>query len=412
MKRIFSGILLTTVALLSCKRSGDNRTYDFSWVDTTGMSEKTGIMPVFSKNTTCINLKDLNLEHGTKLSNIADSVNIIQLETSTENIIGKIEKISLQKDKIYILDRMKNPGIYVFSDTGKYICRIGQKGPGPEEYIEPTDFDIYGDSVFILDQFKAKLLIYSTDGTFISEARLPIIATGISVVNDSTFLFNSIDADNSHLGEYAGCNLFTTDQDFNIVKAGFKRKHGLYTSVWIPSNFIRSGKGTNYHPAFGNTIYNITPNGDIYANYIIDFGNRELPEKFTYEENWSEFISDEIQKRYLIFPGDFVTSDNWLLFEFLDNHESRFCYHNRLSGKTLLTYGFGNDINDIPVGKFYASKGDTLISAISSDMIELWRDNMPENDREIILSGKYYNLIRNMTSDNNPLLLLTKLKSK
>jgi len=102
----------------------------------------------------------------------------VALETTELNPIGDVSKIIVNKKRIYILDRNKSSCIFVFSQDGKFLGKIGQKGHGSQEYIEPTVFDISGENVLVLDQFKSKLISYSPDGRYISsKCQLPIFRT-------------------------------------------------------------------------------------------------------------------------------------------------------------------------------------------------------------------------------------------
>jgi len=160
---------------------------------------------------------------------------------------------------------------------------------------------------------------------------MPFFATGLSVMNDSTYLFNSVDADNTHLGDCINYAMLMTDSALIIKKKGFFREYGKYSSVWIPDNFTRQGNHTFFHPAFDDVIYSIDTSGELRPVYKVDFGSHTLPEKYKLSSNWSQFTKESTQKAYWLFPGKYELSDNWLLFEFLDNHITKYCFYNAIS---------------------------------------------------------------------------------
>ena len=62
---------------------------------------------------------------------------------------------------IIFLCRMKLHNVFqFFSDTGKYIKRIGHRGEGPTEYSSIGDFVVNEDYIYIQDLYKNKVLRY------------------------------------------------------------------------------------------------------------------------------------------------------------------------------------------------------------------------------------------------------------
>ena len=84
----------------------------------------------------------LEVERDVKLSEIADSVTYIRLET-TDNGLVKYFKASLMRrtSKYYIFGEMQN--VIQFTRNGKFVRNIGRRGQGPGEYnyIRQVDVD-------------------------------------------------------------------------------------------------------------------------------------------------------------------------------------------------------------------------------------------------------------------------------
>jgi len=56
---------------------------------------------------------------------------LIPLETSSESLVSKIDKVVLHEDKIYLLDGFSEARIKVFDTTGNFLQTIGKTGEGP-----------------------------------------------------------------------------------------------------------------------------------------------------------------------------------------------------------------------------------------------------------------------------------------
>lgn len=87
------------------------------------------------QNTECRTIT-LNPNHSKKemlLSEIADSVIIIPLETKQECIMGTTVKMIIKNKYIYALD-VKQDIVFVFNKKGEFIAKLNKKGRGPAEY--------------------------------------------------------------------------------------------------------------------------------------------------------------------------------------------------------------------------------------------------------------------------------------
>ena len=89
---------------------------------------------------------------------IIDSVEITQLETNENSIIGGILKIVFKHQKVFILDR--NHNLLIFEESGKFFSKLNKRGKGPGEYIELRDFFITEDGNILILTWK-KILTYN-----------------------------------------------------------------------------------------------------------------------------------------------------------------------------------------------------------------------------------------------------------
>ena len=74
----------------------------------------------------------IDINRQDKITNFFNAYHTIALETTPNNLIGGIDKIVLQNEHIYILDK-KQATIFIFTHNGKYqnkIANQGRKDPG------------------------------------------------------------------------------------------------------------------------------------------------------------------------------------------------------------------------------------------------------------------------------------------
>lgn len=409
MRHIFLFLPIISIIFSCCNNPKKNQ--DFLWVDTEGMTDGVSDMDILSDAPSSIKIDNDKTLDFLLLSEVADSLSILRLESNRSSIIGSVDKIIKSQDSYYILDRRKSSGVYSFSENGSHLHTIGKRGRGHGEYHEPTDFDILGDTVVILDQFKTCLNYYSNKGQYLTTKKIPFYATGLSIMNDTTYLFNSIDADNDHLKDIVNYSLLMTDSALSIRKKGFYREHGKYFSMWVPENFYRDSDYTIFHPALSDMIYSISISGCIRRRFHINFGNHALPEELTFQSHWNDFKKESTQRQYLIFPGKSFETDNYLFLEYLDNHESRYAFYDK---KTKIVKNAKYLLNDLdvqfPIETIAGCFGNTLIGVVSPSVVIQAYMSMKEKGENGLWSTETIKLASEISPDNNLILLLIHMK--
>lgn len=128
---------------------------------------------------------DMISNKGTKLSSFMEVKNIIPLENSDSCLLGETEKVIKRDGIIYV--KSKGKPLTLFDKSGKFLNTVGKIGAGPEEYTQYTDFDIDGESVYIMTM--NKIQVYSRSGKWIKSISIPFNAHGLCLVKDRMLLF-------------------------------------------------------------------------------------------------------------------------------------------------------------------------------------------------------------------------------
>jgi hypothetical protein len=90
----------------------------------------------------------------------------VTLATEDECLIKNIDKIWIELEKIYILDK-QNYSIIIFDINGNYLNQLKRRGNGQEEYPDIADFMVIDSEILILSRVMKKILVYSTSLDYI-----------------------------------------------------------------------------------------------------------------------------------------------------------------------------------------------------------------------------------------------------
>jgi hypothetical protein len=107
----------------------------------------------------------LHNERAILISELADTVEYIALQTPRDVIIYKVKKIVFYEEYMYLISRGT---CYLFSKDGWFIQAIGGKGGGPGEYTLAFDFEIDKKRrEVVISGIPHVLLHYSLDGKYL-----------------------------------------------------------------------------------------------------------------------------------------------------------------------------------------------------------------------------------------------------
>ena len=165
MYKILSVALISVVMLPSC-------------------AEKTG-MPGFS----VFNMSVRNEAVQIPSEGLIDDVSIVKLDNSAgAPVIGIIEDAYESENAYYIVS---SETVYEYAKDGSFVRRIGAKGRGPGEYLNPQGIGMSGGRLYVFDYNTQNILTYGEDGSFItSYSQSALMNSGIYL---SSFFFSGGD---------------------------------------------------------------------------------------------------------------------------------------------------------------------------------------------------------------------------
>lgn len=119
-----------------------------------------------------------------KLSEYFENFRMLKLPTDT--LMGEIENIKCENNKIYISDGLT---LFAFSEEGELALCLEKRGEAPDEYSGISDFVIDGENIIILDRNQQKTITYDHSGNSISTFHLKYYAQAISPIVNNTFFY-------------------------------------------------------------------------------------------------------------------------------------------------------------------------------------------------------------------------------
>ncbi|MDP3397513.1 MAG: 6-bladed beta-propeller [Bacteroidales bacterium] len=278
-------IILFIIAITSCQNNSGNQPKDLRIIDVEGGVGKGRLV---------------------KLSEIAESIEYIPLETNSEAVVGKIffERIIYEKDCFYFMERSRS--IIIYDKSGKYFNRINRYGRGPQEYETAFDMDVDIITGNILIVGMNKIIEYSINGDFIRIVNFrnntllnDQFITKVQKIDNKYFLLARISKITKHSG-------FIIDSASNIIKSIFypESQYEIYLRnpdlIMLPTSFmfkdtVRLIKGYNQE------ILRINKKFEVDTAFILNYG------KYTADlNNMNHLLSRApyIWSRFKIFESD------------------------------------------------------------------------------------------------------------
>lgn len=245
-----------------------------------------------------------------ELVDTAAGIDLVALEM-TDPILGEIKDVKIYNGDIYIRSSA-NEAISVFDQDGRLKLDLNHWGEGPGEYISITDFFVANDRIYVLDQDKERIFIYSLDGKFEKDIDIePIWGNHMFVLGNDCYVIN--DYSKTEMGRY---HLFKVSGDGKIEPfIKFKDMPGQaatrpYAVVNDKAYFIVNNN---------NTVYEITPDS-ITPILTVDFGEYTLPKQYRgYDAR--ELMEHKLIRKYSLGIEEIRAYDNKLLFKYYYNLE-------------------------------------------------------------------------------------------
>lgn len=361
--------------------------------------------------------------HRANMSDLFDSISILKLSNDPNALLAVIDKIEVREDVVVVSDKQRVKSVKAFDSNGNYLCSYGQNGRGPGEYIEPTTFILYNNTVKIYDQYQAKILQYDITGEFIGEKQAPFIFKEFVQIDDNRYLFHCYMEDNIHLNEILNYMLVETDSNFVISHKGLFREYNKYSRLGgAGRNLYKIDNRIYSYIPFVDTLYNVVQDTILNASYYINYGKRKLSEELLKRENTSKAIDQINTNSQIMSPLSFVFEmSNNLIFNASIQTATYTAFYNKTTNRLNLynacyddlTLFFGNF-------NFITAHDGCLIGVTESSNVSYWYAEFYKSIRkgaadlekpELLKYKRYIDLASNVKESDNVVLVYYHLKN-
>jgi len=347
------------------------------------------------------------------MSDFIDSVFYVPLQTTSNSLIGKIDKIYQDENTIIIVDKDVAKAIFIFDNAGKFLSKISKLGEGPDEYKTITDVtvDFSEKKVEVLDNVKRKIFSYDFKGTLKNVLSYPLFIMRIEKLSASNMLWFNDDELNSHIPQFDNYRLFMSNPNGEILKKAFqfeKRNQNFhYSNV---KSMVRHGNSVYYTPRLLNLIFKIDSQR-ITPLYQLDLQGRGFADREIEDLTDNLYLERRNENDFFLFNGEYSINDTYVYGKIF-NKKSIFCFfYNKREKESFVLSGLNTDIPDAVLFNFpYTGYKDLFIAPLQSFEVFEANKNLPfmEERKSKALSDLYTRI----KVDDNPILMYYSLKGE
>lgn len=373
-----------------------------------------------------IKINPYESEDSVNLSEIADSVKCIRLQTDSNNIMGRVREIIVRKKYIYAFD-VSQQIIFVFDKTGKYVSKLNKRGDGPDEYVFMGPVFIDDNEKFIeLIDFKgdksSKLKYSNISFKFIGKEPFPSVNCNSCKRNNGNYYFATQQLDNIIDGEKTNAGLLISNSK-EIEKILFDKNIKTDHSSFSPNieSFTINNKNELFMSLmYDNTFYKLKEKKALpiltvnFGKYSMDnsIGLKSIREQMKYIEDMTGLASFPVLNIYnsniMAFSYYFKKEGNRMFRE----EDFRQYFKIKNNDKVYHVKTIKNDITSFPSHVY-------ISSYFFNCAHEAWYEDYLI---DVIIPGHYFSKSENdkifvdgigeITAYDNPIVVMMKLKKK
>lgn len=401
MQKIYSSFLsFSLLLLLSC---GGKQTQTAEVAEQPAVPEFPQTVPFES---------GIETEREVLLSQIADSVQYIPLETNNSCLIKSLNTGGIVRtQKYWFLPWVET--LFQFTADGKFVRKIGSKGGGPGEYtwVQGVDVDEQKGLVFMLTTSQ-KINVYDIEtGKFLHDMKIPSLETfHFAMLNDSlaaTFIPNTNGQRTERIfvsnAKGDTLNTFCRADRFEL-KSGKSWSMSSGTDRYI---FDYEGK-VCYKEYYNDTLFVVTEK-ELLPRYIIDLGKYAIPVDCRMEAcdgDWQKYNNvaapylrnNTIETAsYLFMPYNYWTGEK--------ARERQMAMYDK-KDKSCYKVAGGYVKNDLAGGLPLRP----VTSLDSQTLLYVWEVNDILKEAEKNPAVLEHELLKKVGEDDNPVLMVVHLK--
>jgi len=337
----------------------------------------------------------------TDATHLFRNIRLVPLETKPECLIGRIDRMQVYEERIFIQDGMSN-ALLTFDLNGKFLSKIGAVGHGPGEYVQIDYFhiDLDKNQIVITDLMSYFVLRYDMNGTFIKKVKIPLWIEGISPWTNGGYILYANFRNNKKALKQEH-NILLCDSNMKIAKAyqpyNSDNLGGAKFSQPRHGFFYAFKHQYYYYSEYSDTTFRVLPTG-LSPAIVIDFGKEGFDESY--------FKTPERLKAYVdgkSFMGlcNLMETDSLVIF---NTYHPRYTgYYNKTTQSGVMSVIFyqfkENKKIQTPLSIPMAVYNDDIINVI------LGNSDFQKENAQIGLPEPFTDLVGKVALDDNPVLM-------
>ena len=223
--------------------------------------------------------KNISQVQTAKLSQQAEKITYIPLETHPKGLIGRVYKIEYANNHLFIQDDQNT--IFVFTDQGKYRSTINFHGKGPGEFVNISDFTIDPDHQEVLILAGSKILRFDFNAKFKEQFLCKVATATIGYLKDLYVVHTPMNyQETGPEGTSVSMVFFDrTGKRVGDYKSLLPNKLGENSRYLVYSYFQRFENHLLFREPFDNTVLRIDENMKVAPYILIDLGKKKIPQE-------------------------------------------------------------------------------------------------------------------------------------
>ena len=335
------------------------------------------------------------------------SFEIIPIEYSVGNEMGRLSKIAGSHDRILIYIRNVN-AFWILDYQGKILNKINKSGKGPGEYGGVMDMILNPDgNLELIDPGKMKLLEYSLEGNIVRETDISGNFETIEYLDNKSRVIGSYRLRENDQSPGYYINIFS--KDF-VAEKQLLPFYTSWSNGGIAPDLVRMGRGVGISKIGDYSYYFLDEKSNLDTLLVFDFGANGYDFSKSDRMEFEDFVQIFGQNLEKPIGAGVILPQ-----------EDKFLANNMFKGVPYFGVGSWNlpDMVFMPVLDFkiigsYKGfpvpmsreivNGKVAGSLEAMDIIEFW-EKFPEEKARAEKEPEFKRIISQLDADNNPLLI-------
>ena len=358
--------------------------------------------------------KGVENEKQVKLSEIAEKITFIPMETTDASLLTKVRANNIISVNGTIVIPCFYLGAWAFDENGKFLAALSRKGQGPGEFTRFICVAGNSDKDLIYVKSSYKMMAFRPDGTFVNEYKIPGNGNpwDPSIVMQDSITLSSVMNPTGQMPY----RLILSNTQGDTLKAfpqydHFEMPYDMnYAYCNNKENYLYQYKGESvYHDYYCDTLYTVTRDS-LLPRYLLDMGKYKLPKDLRLEAAFYSDDAEHAKKEALnYYRPIFLENDRYIVMPYTTWHlfdryaPAKLMYYDRETKECIKVKddAFVNDMmGDLPFQPD-ARVAENILGEWweATDLMKLAEEGvkLPDN-------------LKNLKEDDNGVLVLVHLK--